>query len=146
MGAYIRQKPPRWYGLVVWALIVWGLLGCAALYAHIAYGPEIAPNASKWDYAYYAALPGWFDPVYAVAVLGGLFGSLAMARRWRGAKLFYIASLIGVAVQFGYVFLATDMIAHKGALATVPFPLLIAGVAIFQICFARHARRRGWIA
>ena len=145
MPAYIRQRPPRWFGLVAAALIIWGLLGCASFYAHVAYGPELAPDPTEWDRAYYAALPGWFDPVYAVAVLGGLLGSLALAWRWRGAELLYIASLVGVVIQFGYVFLATDVLAHKGALATVPFPLFIAAVAVFQIWFAGHARRHGWI-
>lgn len=146
MAAYIRQRPPAWFTLVAGVLIVWGLAGCAALYVHVAYGPSIDPAATDWDRAYFASLPVWFTPVYAVAVLGGLFGSVALAMRSRLAKLLYILSLIGVVVQFGYVFLGTDLLAHKGAAATVPFPLFIAAVAVFQIWFARYARRRGWIS
>lgn len=146
MASYIRQRPPGWFMPAAVLLIVWGLLGCAALYAHVAFGPKLAPNPSEWDHAYYAALPLWFTPVYATAVLGGLFGSVALAMRSRAAKPLFIVSLVAVVVQFGYVFLGTDLIAHKGAVATVPFPLFIAAVAVFQIWFARHARRHGWIA
>lgn len=146
MAAYIRQRPPGWFPLAAGVLILWGLAGCASLYAHIAFGSELAAKAGEWDRAYYAGLPMWFVPVYAAAVLGGLLGSVALAMRSRMAKPLFILSLAAVVVQFGYVFLATDIIAHKGALMTLPFPLLIAAVAVFQIWFARYARRRGWIA
>jgi hypothetical protein len=146
MAAYIRQRPPAWFTAVAVLLILWGAAGCASLYAHIAFGPALNPAATDWDRAYYAALPIWFNFDYAVAVFGGLFGAIALAMRSRAAKPFFILSLAAVVVQFGYIFLATDAIAQKGAAATLPFPLFIAAVAVFQIWFARHARRRGWIA
>jgi hypothetical protein len=146
MAAYIRQKPPGWFWLVAVVLTLWGLMGCFALYLHITVGPKMDPHPTEWDIAYYKALPAWFTPVYCVSIFGGLFGSVALLMRSKLAHPFYIASLAGVIVQFGYVFLATDLIAHKGAAATVPFPLFIAVVAAFQIWFAVYAKRRGWIA
>ncbi len=111
-----------------------------------AFGPKLDPEATEWDLAYHAALPVWFTPVYAVAVLGGLFGSIALLLRSRHATPLYIASLAGVIVQFGYVFLATGLLAHKGAAATVPFPLFIVAVAAVQIWLSRFAWRHGWIS
>lgn len=145
MASYVRQRPPSWYYWVAGALIVWGLAGCLSFVLHVAYGPALHDPPTDWDRAYYAGLPMWFDPVYAAAVLGGLLGSVALAMRSRVAKPLYIVSLAGVVVQFGYVFLGTDMFAHKGA-AAVLFPLFIAAVAVFQLWFARKARRHGWIA
>lgn len=146
MAAYIRQRPAGWFTPAAVVLVLWGLLGCAALAAHVAMGPAINPDATEWDRAYYAGLPGWFSWVYAAAVLGGLFGAIALVARSKLATSFFIVSLIGLVVQFGYVFLATDLIAHKGAMATVPFPLFLFLVAGFQIWFASYARRRGWIS
>jgi hypothetical protein len=54
-------------------------------------------------------------------------------------------SLIGVVIQFGYVFVGTDLLAHKGAAATVPFPMFIALMGCVQIVLARFADRRGWV-
>ena len=53
--------------------------------------------------------------------------------------------MIAVIVQFGCVFLATDMVARKGAAMTVPFPVLIVAVAGFSVWFTGFATRRGWI-
>jgi hypothetical protein len=146
MASYVRQKPPSWFVIVAVLLILWGVAGCTSLYLHIAVGPAMDPKASDWDRAYYAALPAWFVLIYAVAVGGGLLGSLALLTRSKMAMPLYILSLIAVVVQFGYVFGLTDLIAHKGAAMTVPFPLVIAAIAVFQIWFAKRAERRGWIS
>jgi hypothetical protein len=140
-----KMKPPVWFWIVAGLLLLWGLAGCFSLYLHIAFGPAMNPNATDWDRAYFAALPSWFVWVYVVAVGGGLLGSGALVLRSRLAKPLYLASLAGVVVQFGYVFLGTDLLAHKSVAETVPFPLLIFAIALVQIWFAGLAARRGWI-
>lgn len=61
--------------------------------------------------------------------------------RSRFAVLLYVLSLVSVVVQFGYVFAGTDLLAHKGAAATVPLPLFIALMGVVQIIL--HAWRPG---
>jgi hypothetical protein len=146
VATWIRQKPAGWFVAVAVLLVLWGLLGCVAFYMHVKFGPAIDPAATDWDRAYYAALPGWFTPVYAVAVGAGLLGAIALLLRSKLAQPLFLISLIAVIVQFGYVFLATDLLAHKGAATTVPFPSFIVAVAVFQIWLAQLARRRGWIS
>ncbi len=146
MASYIRQKPPSWFVPIAVLLVVWGVAGCTTLYLHIAFGPALDPNATDWDRAYYAALPLWLTLVYAVAVGGGLLGSLALLTRSRMAVPLYILSLAAVIVQFGYLFGATDLIAHEGVVTAMAFPAFIAAVGIFQIWFAKRAERRGWIS
>ncbi|MCO5975362.1 hypothetical protein [Ideonella oryzae] len=45
----------------------------------------------------------------------------------------------------GYVFAGTDLLAHKGAAATAPFPLFITLMGVVQIVLARLAARHGWV-
>ncbi|AJP72763.1 hypothetical protein [Sphingomonas hengshuiensis] len=146
MAFETRQSPSLWYWIAVALLVLWGLAGCFSFYLHLLYGAAMSPDATDWDRAYTAALPGWFSYDYAVAVGAGLLGSLALAARSRHALALYWASLAAVIVQFGYVFLATDMIAAKGVATAVSFPLFIVAIGIVQIALARHAARRGWIS
>jgi hypothetical protein len=146
VATWIRQKPAGWFAIVAVLLVLWGLMGCASLYAHIAYGPDIDPNATDWDRAYYASLPGWLNLVYAVAVGAGLGGSIALLLRSKLARPLYLVSLIAVVVQFGYIFVATDLAAHKGPMTAYSFPALIFVIALFQIWFAGYAQRRGWLS
>jgi hypothetical protein len=145
MASIVRQRPAAWFTIVAVVLLFWGLMGCWAFYMHLQLGPAMRPDPDAWERGFAAALPAWFTPVYAVAILGGVLGSLALLLRSRLAVPLYIASLVAAIVQFGWVFAATDLIAHKGAAATVPFPLFIIAVAAFQLWLARYARQRGWI-
>lgn len=146
MATNFRQKPAVWFTVLAVLLVLWGLAGCASFYVHVAYGPDIDPNATDWDRAYFAALPGWLNIVYAAAVGAGLLGSIALLLRSKLAQPLYLVSLIAVVIQFGYIFLATDLAAHKGPATAYPFPALIFVIAIFQLWFAGYARRRGWLS
>src|SRR3546814_4596841 len=82
----------------------------------------------------------------AIAVGAGVLGSFALLARSAMARWLFVLSLIAIIVIFGYLFLATDVIAVKGAAATLPFPILIALIAIFAIWFTGYAARRGWVS
>jgi hypothetical protein len=144
MASSFTQKPPVWFTIVAVILLLWGLAGCASLYMHFVYGPDIDPNATAWDRAYYAALPAWLNADYVIAVGAGVLGSIALLMRSKWAVPLYWVSLTAVVIQFGYIFLATDIIAAKGVWTTY-FPAFIFAMALFQVWFAGMAKKRGWL-
>lgn len=93
----------------------------------------------------YAAFPVWYNAVYAVATGAGLLGALALLTRSVLARPLFLNSLVAVIVQFGWLFVATDLIAVRGAANVVPFPVVIAAIAAFGVWLSSDARRRGWI-
>lgn len=145
MATYLRQRPPAWFWVVAVVLLLWGAMGCYACIQQFRLGAEAMGPATDYDRALFASLPAWYNYVYAAAVGTGLLGSVALLLRSATARLLYIVSLVALVVQFGYAFGATDLIAVKGAAVTLPFPIFIAVVAIFQIWFAGFAQRRRWI-
>ena len=101
--------------------------------------------ASDYDRALYLSLPVWYNPCYVVAVLSGAGGAAACSRgRERRYRSRWVA-LVTVIVMFGWIFLATDMIAHKGVATAVTFPIVVALIAAFQLWLSRLAAARGWI-
>lgn len=136
---------PTWFTATAILLLLWALAGVAACAGHVMAGEQMAAAQGEWDVAFFRALPAWFAWDYAVATGASLAGAIALLRRSRLAAVLYAVSLAAVVVQFGYVFMATDLIAHKGAAATVPFPAFIAAMGVLQIAVARLALRRGWV-
>lgn len=145
MPSYFRQKPPIWFWVVGVLLLLWGAQGVFACIQQFRFGAEAMGPATDYDRALFASLPGWYNWCFAVAVGAGFLGSLALLMRSAHARSLYIVSLIAVIVQFGYIFLATDLIAQKGAGSTLPFPIVITATAAFSIWVAGYATRRGWI-
>ena len=138
-------RPPVWFRFVSVVLLLWALAGCYACVQQFRLGAEAMGPASDDDRALYASLPIWYNAVYAVAVGCGLFGAVALLARSVLAVPLTFLSLIGVVIQFGWLFATSDIVAVKGA-DVAAFPLVIAGVALLSVLLARHARARGWIA
>lgn len=138
-------RAPAWFRVVAVALLLWTIVGCYACVQQFRLGAEAIGPASDYDRALYASLPVWYNAIYAVAVGCGLLGAVALLARSVLSIPLFACSLIGVAVQFGWLFATTDIVAVKGAWAAI-FPLVIAGVALLSVLLARHARARGWIA
>lgn len=141
----LTTRRPRWFVALAVVLLLWALAGVASFIAHVVIGQKMSAEQGPWDLAFYRALPAWFAWDYALATVAALGGAIALWMRSRHALLLYVGSLVGVVIQFGYVFGATDLLAHKGAAATVPFPLFIGLMGVVQIGVTRLAARRGWV-
>lgn len=140
-----KINPPVWFWIVTILLVLWEVMGCFACVTQIRLGAAGMGPVDAWSLKYYAALPVWYNWVYAVATFGGLLGGIALLLRNNQASLIFWISLVGIVVMFGYAFAATDLIAHKGLGRVLPLPLFIAVVGGFAIWFSGLAARKGWI-
>ena len=140
-----EAKPPVWFWVVTILLVLWEAMGCYACYTQIRLGAAAMGPVDDWSLRYYAALPVWYNGVYAIATFGGLLGGLALLLRAKLALILFWISFAAVIVMFGYAFAATNLIAHKGIGNVLPFPLIIAAIGAFSIWFARFAADRGWM-
>lgn len=145
MASIVRQKPPMWFWIVSVVLLLWAAVGLFAFYAHVTIDDQALAAMSAYDRDYYKALPGWFDAVFAVATIPALAGAACLLMRSKLARPLYIVSLVGVILQFGYVFGGTDMIAVKGVATAVSFPAIIFLLGVFQLWLATIAIGRGWL-
>ena len=140
------QKPPAWYYVVAALLTAWDAIGCYFCYMQFKLGADAMGDATAYDRALFATLPGWYNYCYAIAVGGATLGGIALLARSASARPVFLVSLVAIVVQFGYLFATTDVIAHKGFATVVPFPLFIVAVAVFALWFAGFAKRKGWLS
>jgi hypothetical protein len=138
-------RPPTWFRLVSVALLLWALAGCYACVQQFRLGADAMGPASDYDRSLYASLPVWYNAVYAVAVGCGLLGAVALLAGSVLAVPLTALSLIGVVIQFGWLFATSDIVAVKGAWTTI-FPLVIVAIAALSVWLSRTSRARGWIA
>ena len=136
---------PLWFRVVAVLLLLWAMIGCFACFQQFRLGPEAMGPATDYDRKIYAALPIWYNAIYAVAVGTGALGALALLSRSTLARPLYAISLIAVVIQFGWLFATTDIVAVKGVGTVVPLPLIIVAVTAFALWLAGLAHRRGWI-
>lgn len=140
-----KSRPPLWFWIVAILITLWGAMGVYAFYADVTMGEAARAQLSAYDRNLLASRPGWFPWLYGASVWSGLFGGIALLVRSAWARPLFVVSLVTIVVMFGFIFIATDLIAVKGVGPATGFPIFIAVVAIFQIWLAGLARRRGWI-
>lgn len=90
---------PRWYTPVVVLAIVWNALGCFAVFSDLSLTPEQVAAMPQAMQDAYQQRPTWSVIASAVAVLGGLLGSLLLAQKNPRAPVLLWASLVGVVLQ-----------------------------------------------
>jgi hypothetical protein len=135
---------PGWYWAVAAAALLWEAMGCYAYLTQVSMDSAALAQLPAQQREIWAAMPGWAIGAYAVAVWAGLLGAVGLLLRRNWAKLAFGLSLAGVVVQFGWTFLATDILATMGASAAL-FPAFIFAVAALLLWFSSAAARRGWL-
>ncbi len=135
---------PVWYWIVSAILLIWNGIGCAACYGQMTARPEKFAQLAEGQRDAWLAMPMTAKAAYVVAVGTGLLGAIALLLRSLAAGPLFIASLVGVIVQFGWFFVVYKGIAKAGP-SSAAFPAFIALVAIGQIAFACAAKTHGWL-
>lgn len=89
---------PTWFRIVAVVLIAWNLLGAYACIRQFRLGAEAMGPATDYDRALYAAMPAWYNWVFAAAEVTGVAGAAALLLRRRIALPLFAASLVFVIV------------------------------------------------
>lgn len=145
MASEAKVGVPTWFWVVAGLAALWEALGCYMYVTQVTMSAEQLAQMPQAQQDIWNAMPGWATAAYAVAVWGGLAGAVGLLMRRSWAKPFFALSLLGIAVQFGWVFLATDIMTTVGA-SSLGFPLFIFLVALFLLWFSGRAQKRGWLA
>ena len=137
-----EDKAPIWFWIVAILLLAWEAMGCYACVTQIRLGAAAMGPVDDWSLKYYAALPAWYNSVYAVATFGGLAGACCSCCATSGPRCCSGSRSVAIIVMFGYAFAATDLIAHKGLGQVLPFPLVIAAIGAFSIWLSGFVARK----
>lgn len=123
--------------------LLWNLMGIAAFFMQYTADLDALAKVDPYQAKAFSEMPGWQWAAYAVAVFSGLAGTIFLFLRSKHAIALYTLSLAAVIVQFGYTFLATDIVAVMGWGKAAGFPLFIFIAAVAQLLYARTAAARG---
>ena len=126
---------PLWFKIVAVVAILWGVAGLYACFSQLTLTPAAMAALPVAQREAFGAMPGWAKIAYQVAVISGFVGGILLLMRHRQAQLAFVASLLGVIVQFGWSFLVFGGLAKWGPSAAI-FPAFLAAVCVAEIWLA----------
>lgn len=135
---------PAWFNWVIYAAIAWNIIGVIQFYAHISLTAEQLATLPIEQQQLISAMPDWVNIAFAVAVIFGLLGSIALLMKKALAFHLFLISLLGVLVQNYYSFFMSNSFEVMGPVA-VAIPATVFTIGILLIWLSLSAKSKGWI-
>ncbi len=127
-----------------WLMVLWNGIGVAAFFSQIMMTPEMIAQLPEAQQAVYRDIPVWSYSAYALAVFGGLIGSILLALGKKLAFPVLVISLAGVIVQQYYNFVVIDAIGIMGW-GIVVMPVIVTTIALLLVLISQRGVRSGWL-
>lgn len=140
-----NTKAPTWFKVVAILAIIWNIMGVMAYLGQAMMGPEAMEALPEEQQELYQNIPAWATAAFALAVWGGLVGSIMLFMRKSAAKFALWISLIGIVVNDIYNFMVIDAVSLFGMTALY-MQLFVLIVGIYLIVLYNQAKSKGWIA
>ncbi|MDN3723541.1 hypothetical protein QRD02_04045 [Aequorivita sp. SDUM287046] len=140
-----NAKPNTAFWIIAVAALLWNIIGVYFwLLEYFLMTDEIRATIPAEQVELMANAPAWSMYIYAIAVFGGLLGSLILLLRKRLAIGLFLISLIAVLLLQLYWIFAMDLVEVMGPQSLI-MPLLVIAVAIFEYFYSKGAARNGWL-
>ena len=124
-----------------WLMVLWNGIGVAAFFSQLMMTPEMIAQLPEAQQAVYRDIPVWSYAAYALAVFGGLIGSILLALGKKLALPVLVISLAGVLVQqyYNFVLFVDLMQKHQQQCYLIQLCLLVMLIyhqlrLLFQLC------------
>ena len=132
---------PHWsFWLVGAVALIWNALGAINFFVQM--DPEMLAAYRESERAIIQGRPLWATLAFAIAIFGGVLGSILLLLRKSLAYYFFIASLLGVIVTLIHSLGADIDFGAGEILGIIVMPL---AVAILLIWYTKQAKSKGWI-
>ncbi len=137
----IVNAPPTWFWVASGLGLVWNLVGVAAFVGQMTMD---LTTLSAAEQAFYESTPAWATVAFAVAVFGGVLGTVGLLLRRGWAFAMLVACLLGIVVQDSHSLFIGDGIEVFGPAGFI-LPLFTFGIGAALAGFARYSMKQGWI-
>jgi len=136
---------PKWFFTVSIIALIWNLMGLMAFVAHMLMTPEAISQLPAAQQALYKDIPLWATIAFALAVICGSLGCLALTLKKTIAKILLIISLVAVFVQNFHSFVINDSMTVMGTTSII-MPLVVIMIGIALIALSNKAINENWLS
>ena len=137
-------KMPTAIKVLAWIMVLWNALGVMAFVSQLLMTPEAIAQLPEEQQQIYNNIPAWSYAAYALAVFGGLLGSLLLALGKKLAFPVLVVSLAGVIVQQFHNFVVIDSISLMGW-GIVILPAIVTTISVLLVLISQRGVKSGWL-
>ncbi|MBL7852186.1 MAG: hypothetical protein JNN04_14885 [Cyclobacteriaceae bacterium] len=135
-------KPATSFWVVAILALIWNGMGVAAYLGQVTMGEEALQAMPEEQRNLLQSTPAWATGAFALAVWGGLLGSLLLLMRKKLASMVFIVSFAGIVVQMSHAFFLSNSIEVYGPGGMI-MPVMVLAFGAYLIYFSRNAASKG---
>lgn len=138
-------KAPKWFWAVSILFFLWNIMGFASFLFHTFMSSEQLQKLAADERALYDEYPFWIVLLFAIAVSGGLIGSLGLLFKKKWSQIPAVISLLAVVPQMIHNVFFTSSIQVYGLAEAVTMPILVVLFAVALAWFTGFTSRKNWL-
>jgi hypothetical protein len=135
---------PVWFWIVGIIVLLWNLMGLMAFVIQMMMTDEAMAALPDAQQEIYRNIPMWVNIAFGLAVICGTIGSVLLLMRSKFAVPVLALSLLGVFLQYGYMFFLSNTASVMGAGAMV-LPALVVLISIGLIPYSTFCKGKGFL-
>lgn len=139
-----KSTIPKWYWAVTIIFLLWNLMGVASFFVHTFISDEALQALPEAEQDLYGSYPLWTKVLFAIAVFGGLMGSVGLAIRKKWALSAFVVSLAAIIPQMTHNLFFTTAREVYGP-GTEIMPILVVVLGVFVVWFSSFGIRKSWL-
>ncbi len=138
------NKPKALYWIIAVIALIWNAMGVMAYLARAYMTDDAKALLPEAQRELYENVPAWATAAFAIAVFGGLLGSIALIIKKKWAVPLFLISLLGIIVQMVYNFFLSNNMEVYGPGGYI-MPIVVIIIGIFLYMYSKKAKSNGWI-
>jgi len=139
------NKPNKRFWIIALVAIIWNGMGVMQYLAKAYNTDSFKAQYTKEQLSIISNEPTWVTLVFALAVFGGLLGSIALVFRKKIARVLFLISTLGVCAQMIYNLFIIKSVDIYGP-AAVLMTAMILIIALFLLIYSRRVTSKGWLS
>ena len=137
-------KLPVWFWVVAVAALLWKLMGVASYLGITTMSAEAIAKLPEDQQALLTNYPVWATAAFAIAVFGGVAGSILLLLRQGFTTPVFGVSLTAIVIQMTWWLGLSGAMAVYGVRSMV-MPMLVIVVGAFLLWFSMQSKSKGWL-
>lgn len=140
-----KIKTPTWFWIVAVIFLLWNIMGVLSFFGHTFISEEEIAKLPLNEQELYGDYPAWTIILFAIAVFGGLIGSIGLIIRKKWSKVAFIISLLAIVPQMTHNVFFTKSIEVYGTAQAITMPILVVIIGIFLVWFSAFCIKKNWL-
>ncbi|MEH6657260.1 hypothetical protein [Leeuwenhoekiella marinoflava] len=136
-------KPSKKFWIISTIAVLWNLMGIFAFMGQAFVSSAMLAELPADQAELIRNTPQWLTGIFAIATVTGLLGSILLVLRRKSATTLFFISAVGVLIQMGYSFFATDALQVYGIVEGLIMPLIVILSAVYLYFFSVKSSKKG---